>query len=733
MSSSFQKILSCLLVLSMVPITTISGCQKSEEGDVSYVDPSDYTPQKPIVNMTQSEELSPINVVYDLTLADEQDRSQDVYWNAYAKSANLKEFNDYYTAALAQTDASSRYAVMALAEAKFLESGAYIPTTTKGGKYAMGRVAPHTNSSILWGNDMMRYHNTITTKQWITADDRQELQQQYAKLKGTGRYENYCKWYLATHGYTLKNSLTNLYTTDPQTWDILATHLASDSRAIINTVDGLIEYDCEGRMMPALATSYEVSSDGMQYTFHIRPDVDWVTRSGTPYAKVTASDWVTGLKHLLDSKGGTEYLLKDVILNAEEYLQGKITDFSKVGVCAVDETTLQYTLTRPCSYFLTMLNYNPFTPLNESFFKSQGTRYGTSPDHILYCGPYLVSNATAQSKIVYKLNPYYWNKQNVVNQTINWFYDDGADATQGYKQLKNGTIDSVELNSSTIELAKNDKLFQKYYYITPTDATSYGMFSNVNRTAYSTVGVDMDSSKNDKQKLVAKMALTNQNFRLALAYGFDRASYNAVQVGEDCKLFNMTNTYTPGNFVQLQRDITITVNGISKTFSKGTYYGKIVQAQLEADEYPIRVWDNDLQNGQGGSIGFDGWYDPEEACAQLQYALLQFQTQGVVITEKDPIILDYPYLSSNSVFTARANALKQAYESLFDRKVIINLVPASKNADWLKVGYYATAGNECNFDMYDCTGWGPDFGDPQTYLASVSAGDGSMTRLMGLY
>ena len=182
-------------------------------------------------------------------------------------------------------------------------------------------------------------------------------------------------------GYELKDTYNyNLYNTDPTTWDVLATSQSADSEAIVNTFDGLMEYDMENVLQRALAESYEVSEDGLTYTFHIREGAVWVDSQGRKVADVTADDWVAGMQHMMDAMGGLEFLVDGVLENATGYINNEITDFNEVGVKAIDDHTLQYTLEAPTPYFLTMLSYSVFAPMNRSFYESQGGKFGMEFD-----------------------------------------------------------------------------------------------------------------------------------------------------------------------------------------------------------------------------------------------------------------------------------------------------------------------------------------------------------------
>ena len=638
-----------------------------------------------------------------------------------------------------------RYALMAVAEGKLMESAMMYPLTSKGGMYAMYRMAPHTKDYTLWGSDTDRYHQYVVTTDFIKAEDYNEMRAKWDELKGTGTYESWVKEYLAGKGYTLKDSFSMPYSSDPVTWDGLATSRAADNDAIINTYDGLMEYDVEGTLQPALAESYEVSDDGLTYTFHLRKDVKWTDSQGREVDTVKADDFVAGMQHMCDAQGGLEYLVQGVIKNASQYISGEITDFDEVGVEAVDDYTVEYTLEEPCSYFETMLGYTIFMPMSRSYYQSQGGKFGAEYDSsaadyqygkdsnsIAYCGPYLVTNATAKNTIVFKLSDSYWNKDNVNIKTLTWLFNDQSDVTKMYTDAKAGTVDYVNLNTSTMETAKSEGLYDQYAVVSDTDATSFMAFYNINRTATANAndGTTAKSTKSDEEIQRTNKALQNVHFRRAISFAADRGAYNAQQVGEDLKYTSLRNTFTPGYFVSLSKDTTIQINGTDTTFPAGTYYGEIVQKQIDADGVKIKVWDAENKT----SDGFDGWYNPENAVEELNTAIEELAEEGITIDESNPIQIEYPYPSAVEVYTNKANSYKKSVEAALGGKVVINLVDAVDMDGWYYAGYYVNYGYEQNYDVYDVSGWGPDFGDPCSYLDTMLPDyEGYMTKCFGIF
>lgn len=735
-----RKIVSALLVMSMT--ASLVACGNSGSGSS---DPADESVS--VSSSASSESDASASASSESEAEAEESEMPEGYDETSTELYNeaLGDFNDALATAKEAETVDERYALMAVAEGKLMESAMMYPLTSRGGMYAMYRMAPRTKDYTLWGSDNDRYHQYVVTTDFIKAEDYNEMRAKWDELKGTGTYESWVKEYLAGKGYTLKDSFSMPYASDPVTWDGLATSRAADNDAIINTYDGLMEYDVEGTLQPALAESYEVSDDGLTYTFHLRKDVKWTDSQGREVDTVKADDFVAGMQHMCDAQGGLEYLVQGVIKNVSQYISGEVTDFDEVGVKAVDDYTVEYTLEEPCSYFMTMLGYTIFMPMSRSYYQSQGGKFGAEYDSsaadyqygkdsnsIAYCGPYLVTNATAKNTIVFKLSDSYWNKDNVNIKTLTWLFNDQSDVTKMYTDAKAGTVDYVNLNTSTMETAKSEGLYDQYAVVSDTDATSFMAFYNINRTATANAndGTTAKSTKSDEEIQRTNKALQNVHFRRAISFAADRGAYNAQQVGEDLKYTSLRNTFTPGYFVSLSKDTTIQINGTDTTFPAGTYYGEIVQKQIDADGVKIKVWDAENKT----SDGFDGWYNPENAVEELNTAIEELAEEGITIDESNPIQIEYPYPSAVEVYTNKANSYKKSVEAALGGKVVINLVDAVDVDGWYYAGYYVNYGYEQNYDVYDVSGWSPDFGDPCSYLDTMLPDyEGYMTKCFGIF
>ena len=137
------------------------------------------------------------------------------------------------------------------------------------------------------------------------------------------------------------NSTFNyVYQTDPETLDYTLSGKTSTHEITSNVIDGLLENDQYGNLVPSIAEDWTVSKDGLTYTYKLRKGVKWYTSDGEEYADVTAHDFVTGLKHAVDKKSEALYIVENSIKGLSSYIKGDTKDFSEVGIKAVDDTTL---------------------------------------------------------------------------------------------------------------------------------------------------------------------------------------------------------------------------------------------------------------------------------------------------------------------------------------------------------------------------------------------------------
>ncbi len=714
-----------------------SESESSSEVSASESEPSDSGATEIVVDNTPAAE---VNTLENFDAANYGPESDEVY------DLILGDFYALYQEALAEVDPSARMGKMAVAEAKFLEAGLGVPMQNNTGGSGISKVIPRSVPTVTWGFDQTYrgYKNLLVVNERpLTPDERAEATSLWSSKVGTGEAWQALVDWATEKELTLNDNITLTYSTTPQTWDMLGTAQAASGEVISPTWDGLLTYDNENIQQPGLAESYEVSEDGLTYTFHIRKGVKWVTSQGTEVGEVKADDWVAGLQHACDTKAGLADLIYGTVKNLQQYGTGEISDFSQVGVKALDDYTLEYTLETNAPWFLTLTGYSALAPLSRDYYTSQGGKfgaefdsadsgylYGTDPEHIAYCGPYLISNYTYQNTISYAANPAYWDAENVHNKTITRRYADGTDPLFGWNNFLDGTFYSVTVSSAVRPLAEQQaseidpekNYVEAYSYSSHESTTAIMNWTNVNRYAHSNLYNDasaMVSKKTVTDAQRTKAAMRNQNFRIALALSYDRFAYMSVIYGEENAYGQMTNSYVPGNFVTATKEFTVDIAGTATTFPAGTQYGEVLQAAITADGYPMKVWNPTGADGAGSSFSFDGWYNPEAAGEYLAKAVEELAAEGIEISAENPIYLDMPYDDFDTTVSAAQNAVKQSYDAAFGGMVIVNLVAKGDSDTGSDAAYNPTAGYMMNYDLGGLTGWGPDYGDAQTYLDTV--------------
>jgi len=500
-------------------------------------------------------------------------------------------------------------------------------------------------------------------------------------------------------GSSGEQTFSYVYTTDPDTLDYSISNKKSTSEFTGNAVDGLLEVDKYGNLIPSLAEDWSVSQDGLTYTYKLRKGVKWYTSEGEEYAEVKAQDFVTGLKHAADGKSDGLTLIQDSIKGLAEYVSGESNDFSTVGIKAVDDYTVQYTLNQPESFWNSKVTTAPMLPVNEEFLNSQGKDYGTpTPSSILYNGPYILKNLTSKSVIEYEKNPNYWDKDNVKIDNIKLTFYDGSDQESLIRSFTAGSFTTARLfpTSSNFESTKQE-YGDKIVY-SPQEATSYYLTFNVNRQSY-----NKTAKTDDAQKTSTREALLNKNFRQAINFALDRHSYAAQLNGEEGADKIIRNSLVPFDYVQVGE----------KTF------GELAQEQLVT--YGDQWKDVALTDGK------DTLYNPTKAKAAFEKAKSELQAKGVTF----PIHLDIPVEQTDVIAVQQTNSLKQSIESaLGTENVVIDVLQMTDN-EKMSITSQAKVPSQKDYDL-NGTGWGPDYQDPATYLNILDAKKGSALKHLGI-
>ncbi|EGP5069164.1 peptide ABC transporter substrate-binding protein [Enterococcus faecium] len=500
----------------------------------------------------------------------------------------------------------------------------------------------------------------------------------------------------------LVSEYSSVYVTDLETLDYTFSSRKTNSDHYTNFVEGLLENDQYGNLKGDMAKSWEVSDDGLTYTYHLRKGIPWVDSEGNEYgADVTANDFVTGLKHAVDVQSQTLYIVADSIKGLSDYIDGKTNDFSTVGVKAVDDYTLQYTLNKPEPFWNSKTTYGILYPINEEFLKSKGKDFGKpTPDSILYNGPFILANNTAKSVIEYTKNESYWDPKNVHLDTVKWTYNDGSDPDGLFKSYENGELSLARVYPNSPGYKDVTKAYPDGVTWSQTGGSTYNLTFNFNRGTFDATSKTTDKEKEDTQK-----AILDRNFRLAILFGFDKKSYNAQSVGEEGANKALRNTLVPTDFVEIG----------------GKPYGDTVASKLKA-------LDSDAFGDVNLSDGQDGYYNADKAKEYMEKAKTELEAKGVQF----PIHLDMPVEETSEISVNMVKSLKKSVETSLGSDNVVVDVQLLNEDKYLAATYQATTGQAGDFDITNASGWGPDYTDPSSYLNIYDSRKGDMIHTLGL-
>lgn len=508
--------------------------------------------------------------------------------------------------------------------------------------------------------------------------------------------------------YTGPDTFSMIANFDITTLDYVYNNKSSNGDYVNNFVEGLLTQDNHGKLVPGMASEWSCNDDASEWYFTIRDDAVWSTSAGEEYDAVTAEDFVTGLKHAVDSKSETLGLVADLIVGLREYSNGT-GKWEDVGIKA-DGNQLTYTLTGPCGYFDGMTTYTILWPINAEFLESKGSDFGAvEPDSILYNGCYILSSLVPAQEVRFDANPNYYDAKNVFVQHVVVTYSDGKDPAQNFNMFVNGEVTSTTVNQSLPEVvAKAAELYPDNQYKSMTTATSYWGAFNWDRQMYALYNDPSVSttSKTDAQKADAKAAILNADFRRAVYAAYSAHAVEAITLGEEHADGVIRNTLVPYTF---------------QTTSDGRTYGSIVEkyaAELVADYEGI-----DLNDGH------DAWYNPELAKTFAERAKEEL---GDSVSEW-PIHIDVPVYAASENQKNMQLAMKKSVEDAIGDYAVIDLQFLEGNSSVYYSSFYnMPTGEENSIDLVFGAGWGPDYGDPLTYLHCFDIHDGDMLNYSGI-
>ncbi len=477
-----------------------------------------------------------------------------------------------------------------------------------------------------------------------------------------------------------ENAYRVLYSGEVSSLNYLTTATTNEFAVAANVIDTLVEYDNLGQVKPSLAESWEVSEDGLTWTFKIRQGAKWVDGNAQPVADVTANDFVDAAKYVLDAANAsaTANILYSVIEGAEAYFAGTSTpkegetpapktEWETVGIKALDDYTLQYTLTNPVPYFLSMTTYVCFMPVYGPFLAEKGAEFGlaTGNDTLLYNGAYYISEFKPQESRIYTKNPTNWDAEHVYIEQINMAYNKEA-VTVSSDMYRRGELDSASI----------DNQIAREWLMNPETAD---LIRPVRQTGFYThfyaynFKPEFDSVYEPENWTIA---VNNENFRKAIFYGFDRVKLTLVGEPDNPESI-MHYGITPPNFVDY--------NGLD--------YVKM------GDMAP---W---TELGKGA-------FDEPKAKEFAAKAKEELAAAGATF----PVKVLTVYHPSYNTWADQAQVLEQQLEALLGEDFIDIIVEAGPAQNFLsevrRSGKYA---------LMDCN-WGPDYADPETFTDPFKRG-----------
>ena len=429
---------------------------------------------------------------------------------------------------------------------------------------------------------------------------------------------------------------TVLYARQPASLNYLICSADPDLYHGTHCVDTLVEYDSRGKIREGLATSWEWDADTLTWTFHLR-DENWVDYTGAVLGPVTAQDFVDALAYLLnpDYASGTASLVTPYVAGAEDYYNycvwrnnanngtvaedgttyaidaaGTVTitaadgstttcpavDFSAVGVAAVDEHTLTYTLNYDFPGFLSLLNYAPFEPAYGPMLAELGDQFCTSAETACNCGAFYLAEYTPLESWVMKKNPENYDKDNVYIDTIRYIYNQEA-LISGPEMVRRGEIDQATISSDILDSWLADDTTKDMVSMErPETGKSYFYFFNFLPYAHqfpnwNTTGVDAQYQPDNWAK-----AVNSTNFRKAFLYAINPAVTLAVTAPEGYENYKL-HTITPPSFCADSKGVDYTECGalakVTDHFNEATakqYRDAAVQELTAAGAtFPIKV------------------------------------------------------------------------------------------------------------------------------------------------
>ena len=493
-----------------------------------------------------------------------------------------------------------------------------------------------------------------------------------------------------------------------ESWNILYTQKAEDANVVTNLWDGLLSFDRYGKVVPAIASSWEHNEDATVWTFHLRDDVDWVDCNGEVKAHLTSKDFLVGFEWVMNAiknEANNTSMPNDTIVGAYEYYEltkeagDAAADMTYedmlaagVGIEAPDDYTLVFTCPSACPYFDTVAAYNSFYPVAPALIEELGVDGFRSCDNttMWYNGPYVVEEYIQGNTKSYIPNPNYYDAANVsrFERFTVTMISDGSISLQLYQ---NRELDEVDLGESSITTIQSDPSNEYNQQLCEKRAKKFSYCFIFNYDKRNTDGTP-DENWNK--------AIANKAFRQCFSKGMVLNKFFA--------------RYNPINPLKCENDF-FTMKGLCYT-SDGTDYTNLVAKEMGLDG---EAYDGKTMKRLRANNG-----DITELKKQ---AMEELSAIGVTF----PVHCSYYILAGSTSALDHATVLKQCFTDSFGDDFIVLDVNTFVSSTMKEVV-------APKLQSFVHMGWGADFGDPINFLTQIIVHDDNayyscnMTNIAGI-
>ena len=493
-----------------------------------------------------------------------------------------------------------------------------------------------------------------------------------------------------------------------ESWNMLYTQKAEDANVVTNLWDGLLSFDCYGKVVPAIASSWEHNEDATVWTFHLRDDVDWVDCNGEVKAHLTSKDFLVGFEWVMNAiknEANNTSMPNDTIVGAYEYYEltkeagDAAADMTYedmlaagVGIEAPDDYTLVFTCPSACPYFDTVAAYNSFYPVAPALIEELGVDGLRSCDNttMWYNGPYVVEEYIQGNTKSYIPNPNYYDAANVsrFERFTVTMISDGSISLQLYQ---NRELDEVDLGESNITTIQSDPSNEYNQQLCEKRAKKFSYCFIFNYDKKNTDGTP-DENWNK--------AIANKAFRQCFSKGMVLNKFFA--------------RYNPINPLKCENDF-FTMKGLCYT-SDGTDYTNLVAKEMGLDG---EAYDGKTMKRLRANNG-----DITELKKQ---AMEELSAIGVTF----PVHCSYYILAGSTSALDSATVLKQCFTDSFGDDFIVLDINTFVSSTMKEVV-------APKLQSFVHMGWGADFGDPINFLTQIIVHDDNayyscnMTNIAGI-